>query len=145
MSLTSHRCCARLKILKQAWTFSASPTITPQGSCIHRKAINKDKPSLSSGVLPSRQQYHIGTILAHFRCRCTRLLMVLPSRQQSAICHLLSYEDRLLTGLRLLSLASDGGLFCTAKGSYFVLLISRLPMGRPDGWGWSDREARFHD
>ena len=28
-------------------------------SCIHRKAINKDK-HLSSGVLPSRQQYHIG-------------------------------------------------------------------------------------
>ena len=53
--------------------------------------------------------------------------MVLPSRQQSAICHLLSYEDRLLTGLRLLSVASDGGLFCTAKGSYFVLLFSCLP------------------
>ena len=47
--------------------------------------------------------------------------MVLPSRQQSAICQLLSHEDRLLTGLRLLSVASDGGLFCTAKGSYFVL------------------------
>ena len=43
MSLASHRCCARLKILKQAWTFSATPIITPQGSCIHRKAINKDK------------------------------------------------------------------------------------------------------
>ena len=28
------------------------------GSCIYRKAINKDK-HLSSGVLPSRQQYHI--------------------------------------------------------------------------------------
>ena len=27
-----------------------------QGFCIHRKAINKDKPSLSSGVLPSRQR-----------------------------------------------------------------------------------------
>ena len=52
MSLTSHWCCARLKILKQAWIFSATHTITPQGSCIHRKAINKDKPSLSSGVLP---------------------------------------------------------------------------------------------
>ena len=59
MSLTSHRCCARLKILKQAWIFSVSPTITLSGSCIHRKAINKDKP-LSSGVLPSRQQYSIG-------------------------------------------------------------------------------------
>ena len=48
MSLTSHRCCARLKILKQAWIFSVSPIITPPGSCIHRKAINKDK-HLSSG------------------------------------------------------------------------------------------------
>ena len=28
---------------------------SPPGSCIHRKAINKNKPSLSSGVLPSRQ------------------------------------------------------------------------------------------
>ena len=51
---------AARKTLKQAWIFSASHTITPPGSCIHRKAINKDKPSLSSGVLPSRQQYHIG-------------------------------------------------------------------------------------
>ena len=55
MSLTIHRCCARLKILKQAWIFSVSHPITPQGLCIHRKAINKNKP-LSSGVLPSRQQ-----------------------------------------------------------------------------------------
>ena len=54
MSLASHRCCARLKILKQAWTFSATPTITPQGLCIHRKAINIDKHQ-SFGVLPSRQ------------------------------------------------------------------------------------------
>ena len=52
MSLTSHRCCARQKILKQAWIFSATPTITPPGLCIYRKAINKNKPSLSSGVLP---------------------------------------------------------------------------------------------
>ena len=50
---------AARKSLKQAWIFSASHTITHPGSCIHRKAINKDKP-LSSGVLPSRQQYHIG-------------------------------------------------------------------------------------
>ena len=28
----------------------------PAGSFIYRKAINKNKPSLSSGVLPSRQQ-----------------------------------------------------------------------------------------
>ena len=50
MSLTSHRCCARLKILEQAQTFSVSPTITLSGLCIHRKAINKDKHT-SSGFL----------------------------------------------------------------------------------------------
>ena len=43
MSLASHRCCARLKILEQAQTFSVSYIITLQGLCIHRKAINKDK------------------------------------------------------------------------------------------------------
>ena len=58
MSLASHSCCARLKILKQAWIFSVSHTITLSGSYIYRKAINKDKP-LSSGVLPSRQQYRV--------------------------------------------------------------------------------------
>ena len=57
MSLASHRCCARLKILKQAWTFSATHTITLSGLCIYRKAINRDKHP-SFGVLPSRQQYH---------------------------------------------------------------------------------------
>ena len=39
---------------------------------------------LSSGVLPSRQSIMLGTVLAHLLRRCTRLLMVLPSRQQSA-------------------------------------------------------------
>ena len=43
MSLTSHGCCARLKILEQAQIFSATHTITLSGSYIHRKAINKDK------------------------------------------------------------------------------------------------------
>ena len=54
MSLASHWCCVRLKILMQAWIFSASHTITPPGSCIHRKAINKNKPScpLEVSVLP---------------------------------------------------------------------------------------------
>ena len=66
----------------------------PQGSCIHRKAINKDK-HLSFGVLPSRQSIECVYILAHLLRRCTRLLMVLPSRQQSAICSLLSYEEGL--------------------------------------------------
>ena len=34
----------------------SQPHHHPSRSCIHRKAINKNKPSLSSGVLPSRQQ-----------------------------------------------------------------------------------------
>ena len=51
-------------------------------------------------------------------------------------------QDRLV-GLRKLSVASDGGSFCTAFGSYFVLLHSCLPVGRPDGCGGSDREARL--
>ena len=33
------------------------------------------------------------TILAHLHRRCTRLLMVLPSRQQSATCTLVTYEE----------------------------------------------------
>ena len=37
----------------------SQPHHHPFGSCIHRKAINKDKPSLSSGVLPSRQQSRV--------------------------------------------------------------------------------------
>ena len=74
---------AARKSLKQAWIFSVSHTITPPGSCIHRKAINKDKHP-SSGVLPSRQQYGCIDYLAHLLRRCTRLLMVLPSRQRSA-------------------------------------------------------------
>ena len=51
---------AARKALKQAWICSARHISTLSGLCIHRKAINKDKPSLSFGVLPSRQQYHIG-------------------------------------------------------------------------------------
>ena len=35
---------ACLKILKQAWPFSASHIITLAGHCIYRKAINIDKP-----------------------------------------------------------------------------------------------------
>ena len=61
----------------------SQPHHHPFGSCIYRKAINKDKPP-SSGVLPSRQQYGCIDYLAHLLCRCTRLLKVLPSRQLSA-------------------------------------------------------------
>ena len=52
MSLASHRCCARLKILEQAQTFSATHTITLSVSYIYRKAINKNK-HLSSGWYPT--------------------------------------------------------------------------------------------
>ena len=92
----------RLRILKQAWIFSVSHTITPSRSCIHRKAINKDKPSLSSGVLPSRQlgrvcrlpgtppssvyQVTHGTALQAAECSVRHIVMVIPSRQQSAMC-----------------------------------------------------------
>ena len=58
MSLTSHRCCVRLKILKQAWIFSASPTITLSGLCIPRKAINKDKHT-SSGFFTTTEGRHM--------------------------------------------------------------------------------------
>ena len=47
----------------------------------------------SCGVLPSRQSMVYRTILAHLLCRCTRLLMVLPSRQRSDMCSLVSYEE----------------------------------------------------
>ena len=33
-------------------------------------------------------------------------------------------------------------LYC--QGQLFCFDAFRLPMGRPDGWGWSDREARLH-
>ena len=59
MSLTIHRCCARLKILKQAWIFSATHIITLSGLCIHRKAINKNKPSYPlDGILLQKRLPH---------------------------------------------------------------------------------------
>ena len=53
-------------------------------------------------------------------------------------------EDRYLHQAKDIVVA-PGEPFCTAKGSYFVLSVSCLPLGRPDGRGGSDREARFHD
>ena len=59
MSLTSHWCCACLKILKQAWIFSVNYIITLQGLCIHRKAINKNKPSYPlDGILLQERLPH---------------------------------------------------------------------------------------
>ena len=53
MSHMSHWWCDCLKILKQAWIFPASHTITLAGLCIHRKAINIDKqPVLWISGLP---------------------------------------------------------------------------------------------
>ena len=67
-------------------------TTSPRlGLCIYCKAINIDK-HLSSGVLPSRQSIMLGTVLAHLLRWCTRLLMVLPSRQQSAMCNIESCD-----------------------------------------------------
>ena len=43
MSLASHWCCSRLKLLEQAQIFSACRTITLPGFCINHKAINKNK------------------------------------------------------------------------------------------------------
>ena len=40
----------------------SQPHHHPFGSCIYRKAINKDKPSLSYGVLPSRQQSSVSRL-----------------------------------------------------------------------------------
>ena len=38
--------------------FQSAPSSPLLGSCIHRKAINKDKHPYS-GVLPSRQKYRV--------------------------------------------------------------------------------------
>ena len=65
----------------------------PAGSCIHRKAINKDKPTHPMAYCPPGSSIECGSILAHLLRRCTRLLMVLPSRQQSVMCSLVSYEE----------------------------------------------------
>ena len=43
---------------------------------------------------PPGSSIECGSILAHLLRRCTRLLKVLPSRQRSAMCSLLSCEDR---------------------------------------------------
>ena len=104
MSLTSHGCCARLKILKQAWIFSATHIITPQGLCIHRKAINKNKhPVLWRTAFqaeyrvedypgtppPSVYQVTHGTVLQTAECYVMHLVIVLPPSQQSAICSII--------------------------------------------------------
>ena len=89
MSLASHRCCARLKILKQAWLFSATHIITLSGSCIHRKAINKDK-HLSSGWYPIYGQECYITWSHNDIPFLVRYPSsgVLPSRQQSSVSRL---------------------------------------------------------
>ena len=59
MSLTSHGCCARLKILEQAQIFSATHIITLSGLCIHRKAINRDKHPVLWMVSYYRQDFYM--------------------------------------------------------------------------------------
>ena len=90
---------AARKSLSKLRHFQSAPSSPLQGLCIYRKAINKNKPQ-SSGVLPSRQSIEWRTILAHLLRRCTRLLMVLPSRQQSAMYGSVTHEDMLIIGLR---------------------------------------------
>ena len=54
----------------------------------------------------------------------------------------LSCEDGRLIGLRYPSVASAGGAFCTAKGSYFVLLLSVcLWADQTDGEGQTGKLA----
>ena len=57
------------------------------------RPIRGRKKNLSCGVLPSRQSMVCFDILAHLLRRCTRLLMVLPSRQRSDMCSHVSYEE----------------------------------------------------
>ena len=63
--------------------------------------------------------------LVHRRRRCARIILYTILCLEGS-----TPEDRLVAGLRLPSVASDGGLFCTAKGSYFVLWLSCLPAGQ---------------
>ena len=154
--------------------------------------------SLSSGVLPSRQRLGGGS---YIRGRCPWLLMVVPSRHQSAcgfyfITDFTDWTDftdftvrgdcalmrpiglgEYVTGIcsrRVLAFPSDRlthilplaghhkstiitnathvlGQLLRSKltdscpiGSIRDLFPFRLPMGRPDGWGGSDRQARLH-
>ena len=85
----------------------SQPHHHPFGSCIHRKAINKDKPSLSSGVLPSRQHSRV--------CR-------LPSTPPSSV-----YQVTQCTALTLLNLG------CTRHSSSQLgsaLIFTRFPGSR---------------
>ena len=85
----------------------SQPHHHPFGSCIHRKAINKDKPSLSSSVLPSRQHSRV--------CR-------LPSTPPSSV-----YQVTQCTALTLLNLG------CTRHSSSQLgsaLIFTRFPGSR---------------
>ena len=60
----------------------SQPLHHPAGFCIHRKAINKDKPTHPLAYCPPGSRVVCADYLAHLLRLCTRLLMVLPSRQQ---------------------------------------------------------------
>ena len=64
MSLTSHWCCVRLKILEQAQIFSAGHSITPTGGCINRKAINNKNTHIL--CIPNWHGYYISLLTKCF-------------------------------------------------------------------------------
>ena len=60
MSLMSHWCRSRLKLLEQAQIFSACRTITLPVFCINHKAINKNKQSLVAEEVKMRRMFKPG-------------------------------------------------------------------------------------
>ena len=60
--------------------FQPPPPSPLQGLCIHRKAINKDKPSCPLAYCPPGRCF----TMSYTRGRCPRLLKVVPSRHRSA-------------------------------------------------------------
>ena len=101
--------------------------VTRDGNESLQRPLLKRLTSPSSGVLPSRQSIECGTILAHLLRRCTRLLMVLPSRQQSAMCSIMSCEDR---SSRHQYAASAPGSRALYEASYLVRIgchITSIP------------------
>ena len=102
----------------------------------------------SSNTIRAGQMLHIALCclegstpsnLVHRRRRCARIglhSILLPGGQYAR--GQVSHQAKDI-------IVAPAEPFCTAKGSYFVLMVFCLPMGRPDGWGGSDREARLHD
>ena len=73
--------------------------VTPSGSYINRKAINKDKPP-SSGVLPSRQQSSVSRLPGTPPPSVYQVTHGTALQAAERYVQQLSCEDRLLIGLR---------------------------------------------